>query len=233
MPIYRKKAVWCVIVVLVVVLAGLAYGFLESNASAVSLSGTVYVDANISMSQLMGGSCYPNTWTVEAILPFDFYNKLLSLGNEERPLITSQVSLCLTAVALCQYNQQTWGEPCDLSTIYVTDTTAIPYSVTMVGYVLGVNVSLNNRLPAQIDSVTASSNGERLPTNLEQTSCNAHCTIDANVTLGPVSGLTKVNLTVNAKMPLNWFMWGNFGMVQRTIVVSFEFDPSSMTVQFG
>lgn len=219
-----------VAVILVIIVDGLVCGFLGSNASAVNLSGTVYVDANISMSQLMGESCYPYTWTVEAVVPVDFYNKLLSFANQESPLINSNINLCLAAVDLCELSQAAGGN-CDLSTIYVTDPTAIPDGVSIVGYVLGVNVTLNNRLPVQIASVNATSNDVQLPVNFEKTSCSTNCRLSANVTLGPMSEPTKINLAIRIETPLNWFMWGNFGMIQKTIVTSLEFTPSTMTVQ--
>lgn len=229
MPVYGNKTVWCIVVFVIVVLAGFAYGLIEQNAKVTSANGTVYVDAKISMSRFTGQGCEPLTYSVEDVLTIDLYDKLVNLTKQESLLISQETVDCVVAARLC-YTE--YGQSCDLSGIYPVDLTATPDGISVLGYVLGVNLALDNKLPAQIENVNATSNGKQLPTNSVKSSCNAHCSLDVNITLGPVAGPTEVTLTIDTKMPLNWFMWGNFGMIQKTIVVSFEFVASSMTVQF-
>jgi hypothetical protein len=165
------------------------------------------------------------------------YNQtaMTSLIDYWRPFVqnmTSWASSCQVMQGTICYLAQQAGETCNLS--YPTPLPhPVPSGFKLLGYVLDVNVKFNNNIPISIESVSAASDGNGLPINYAKSNCPVHCSFDVNVTLNPVTAPTHVTLAIDARLPVMWFMWGDFGMIHKTIVVSLTFVPSDMSVQFG
>jgi hypothetical protein len=222
---YLKVLVPATLIVIVVV-AGFGYGLLVP--AAVKVNGAAYADADITWFNWSGGSCSPVIWDTEEFFPSNIYNQTAqtALINYFHPLVQNLTEFATTCAGLVAAGGGSFSYPAPLPR-------PIPSGFKLLGYVLDVNVNFNNNVPISIENVSAISNGNGLPTNFVKSNCGVHCSYDVNVTLSPVTEPTYVTMTISATAPLMWFTWGNLGMIQKMIVVSFEFVPSSMSVQFG
>ena len=230
-PVYRNKVFWCAIAAVAILVSGVAYGYAASNISVVSAKGTVYVHSRITFSAFSGSSCYPAEWPEEAVISIPLYESLVKLSASELNITHYLTSSCLVGYAFC-LSEQSFGVQCDLSSAYPpADSTPIPVGLNVLGYVADITIGLNNRLPIQVLSVNSTS-VEPTQASFVAFACKASCSISTNVTLIDTMHPVNVTLTIDASTPVTWFEWGNVGMTQKTMTVSFEFDPTNLTIEF-
>ena len=189
-----------------------------------SQSSSVYPIVLLNLAYFDGSSCEPNYQQRTVVMTqqefnaltqqmFNAFSKVDSSVPEPHTNITevgyscyAQVDGYLTAYSLSLLE----GEP---QVFHVSDVMAkyaqnSPFiHMMVVGYVVSMRLSLNNRLPMKITDVTGTAENLQAATSFQEIYCAPACTFNANLTfpnLGASASSTNVTVRIDTEIPVGW-----------------------------
>ena len=149
----RKRLYLLVCLVTVtIVCSGFVTTLLENFANVIETTGTVMLSAQVRFATFNGASCTPEYTSQYSTLSKDTFVAMSNfITDKKTAALTEELATTCSAANLACLAFRQVGGTCDLS---YPSPGRLPLSIYLVGYVVYVHLTLNNRLPLEIVSVT-------------------------------------------------------------------------------
>ena len=209
----KNLRIFCVIII-----AFMTVGILPtvSDASAVAVdiqSSSLYLTVRLELANFEY-SCVPDYKQQTVVVTQQEFNTLAKFEREfGQSNVTQLEGLCVWLTAL-------GGPPF----------APLPHSaivnIMVVGYVVGLHLSLNNQLPMKVTNVRGATTNNQTGSTFHEIYCAPRCSFDGNVSV-PISGTSTSPITavvlVDTEVPVGWGIppfWFQFIWIPKTYQTS-------------
>ena len=220
----RRNLKMCCVIVAIVVIIGIIPTLWNVSVMTVDRqSGSVYPKILLDSAFFDGSSCQPDYQQQTVVITLQELNALTQQESNAFARIQSQVEPysnitevgylcmgevdgCLTATGLAV----TVGEPpvCFASEVMAKFAQNSPFiHMTIVGYVVSVQLSLNNQLPMNVTNVRGTAENHQAATSFHEIHCAPQCTFNVNLTfprLGSSASSTTITVYIDTEDPIGW-----------------------------